>query len=74
MALTQLPPELFELWHLRRLNHGRGIRIEGKEKLGQAGDAIGSPNQIDGQLGSIIRPSNALRARRIGVASALRPV
>ena len=53
LGLTRLPPELFELRHLRRLNLGRGIRIEGKEELGQAGDAICAPNRIDGQLGSI---------------------
>ena len=38
LGLTQLPSELFELRHLRRLNLGRGIEIEGEDELGQAGD------------------------------------
>src|SRR3712207_1795683 len=53
LGLTRLPPELFGLRHLRRLNLGDGIRIEGEKEIKQVGGAAGSPNLIDGQLGSI---------------------
>src|SRR3712207_3604541 len=53
LGLARLPLELFGLRHLRRLNLGRGIEIEGEAKLGQVDNAIHSPNRIAGQLDSI---------------------
>ena len=53
LGLTRLPPELFGLRHLRRLNLGDGIRIEREKEIKQVGGAAGSPNRIDGQLGSV---------------------
>jgi hypothetical protein len=52
LGLTRLPPELSGLRHLRRLNLGRGIEVEGERKLGPAG-TVGPPDRIDGRLGSV---------------------
>ncbi len=67
LDLTQLPPELFELRHLRRLNLGTDIGPEReKEAFWQVGGVIGRTNKIDnGQLGAIGLLSN-LEALAVG--------